>query len=296
MKKLLRNFKYKMEYFYRKNLSVNKREDYIAKLYKRRIGHTLEWNRLESYTEKMQFSKLYDVNSKKIKLSDKVEVKKWVADKVGEQYVIPTLGVFYKAEDINYELLPKKFVIKTNNASGTNIIITDKDKVNKDKINKKLNNWLKEDFAFKSFFEMHYSHIKPKILIEEYIETNNNDLQDYKFLCFNSKVEYCWLDIGRYSNHKRNIYNTKWELQNFNQYNYGNTKYEVLKPKNYDKMLEIAEILCQGFEHVRVDLYNVDGKIYFGEMTFTNGSGFERIYPDEYDRILGGLWKMSKDN
>lgn len=125
---------------------------------------------------------------------------------------------------------------------------------------------------------MHYYKIKPKILIEEFINAQNGDLQDYKFLCFDSNVYYCWVDIERHENHKRNIYNLNWELQPFNQYSYRNSTSKIEKSKNFDKMIEIASVLCKGFGHVRVDLYNVDGNIYFGEMTFTNGGGFVSLY------------------
>ena len=108
------------------------------------------------------------------------------------------------------------------------------------------------------------------------------ELQDYKFLCFDGKPCFCWVDIGRYSNHTRNVYNMEWELQPWNQGTYAHYEKPIDKPKNFEKMIEVVEILASNFAHVRVDLYNVNGKIYFGEMTFTNGGGFDRILPVEY--------------
>ena len=290
IKKALRNIKYKFEYYLKKKLPIKNREGYISKIYMKRIGHQLDWKNLKTYTEKMQYSKLYDINELKVKLTDKIAVRDWVANKIGKEYLIPLLGIYSRPEEIDYDMLPSKFVIKTNHGSGTNIIVRDKSKIDINKINKKLNVWINQDFSYISCFEMHYSSITTRIMVEQLIETPNNDLQDYKFLCFNSMVYYCWVDTGRYTDHKRSIYNLDWELQPFNQYNYNNA--EVEKPKNFDQMVKIAEKLCKGFSHVRVDLYNVSGKIYFGEMTFTNGGGFEKIIPEKYDRILGDLWNI----
>ena len=151
--------------------------------------------------------------------------------------------------------------------------------------------WLSTDFGYKSL-ELHYSGIAPKIIAEEYIETEYGELQDYKFLCFGGKPYFCWVDMGRYSNHTRNVYDLNWELQPWNQEAYAHYEKPIPRPENFEKMIEIATILSQGFSHVRVDLYNVNGKIYFGEMTFTNGGGFDRILPTEYDRKLGDLWQL----
>lgn len=113
---------------------------------------------------------------------------------------------------------------------------------------------------------------------------------DYKFLCFNGIPYYCWVDTDRFSNHKRNIYDMDWNLQPFNQYSYGNSNYDIPRPSTFEEMKKIATRLSEGFDHVRVDLYEIDGKIYFGEMTFTNGNGTEPFVPDEYDYKLGALW------
>ena len=145
------------------------------------------------------------------------------------------------------------------------------------------------------FFELHYSEIKPRIIAEEYIDSGKYELQDYKFLCFDGKPYYCWVDIDRYSNHKRNVYDMDWILQPWNQWTYGNSLVTIPVPKNYEVMKDIATKLSAGLSHVRVDLYNVAGKIYFGEMTFTNGGGFEKITPPEYDVCNAWLPSLSRD-
>lgn len=273
-----------------KKLSKEKYKNILSKMYKKRIGHNLDWNNLCTYTEKMQWEKLYNDNPLKTQLSDKYKVREWVKEKIGEEYLIPLLGVWENFEDIDFSTLPDKFVLKTNHGSGTNYIVKDKSKINLKQLKRLFNDWMKIDYAFNTGFEMHYSNIKPLIIAEKYIESEYNELQDYKFLCFNNKPYYCWVDMNRYTSHTRNVYDLDWNLQEWNQFTYGTYKEPIEKPKNFDKMIEIAECLCKGFSHVRVDLYNVKGRIYFGEMTFTNGSGLDPIVPEEYDTKLGDLW------
>ena len=153
--------------------------------------------------------------------------------------------------------------------------------------------WIKQDFAFSGRgFEMHYSHITPKIIAEKYIVDSNGELNDYKFLCFDGVPYYCWVDVGRFTDHRRNVYDMNWVLQPWNQYSYRNTEQILDKPDNFDDMIRIVKTLCKGIPQVRVDLYSVNGKIYFGEMTFTNGKGYELIYPEKYNVMLGSLWKQ----
>lgn len=279
----------------RKRMSKDQYEAELSKQYKQRIGHELNWDSIDSYTEKMQWSKLYDVDPRKSELTDKYKVRKWVADKIGEEYLIGLLGVWDSFDEIDFSKLPERFVLKTNHGSGTNVIVRDKHTLNLKNTRRKFKDWLDTDFGYKSL-ELHYSAISPKIIAEEYIETEIGELQDYKFLCFDGQPYFCWVDMGRYSHHTRNVYNLDWELQPWNQETYAHYEKPIEKPKNFDKMVELVKTLAQGFAHVRVDLYNVDGKIYFGEMTFTNGGGFDRILPMEYDKMLGDLWNLPRMN
>lgn len=150
---------------------------------------------------------------------------------------------------------------------------------------------MKENFAYKHGLELHYKDIPPKITAETYIEDKNKELNDYKIMCFSGTPKFIWVDKGRFTDHRRNIYNTNWELQPFLQL-WENTKEEILPPENLDKMINLARILSEGFPFVRVDFYNVDGKIYFGEMTFTSASGIERFIPSDYNRILGDMLEL----
>ncbi|MEJ8767649.1 ATP-grasp fold amidoligase family protein [Oceanobacillus sp. HCA-5259] len=256
------------------------------------MNEKLDWNNLKTYNEKMQWAKLYDNNDLKTTLTDKYLVRDWVKDKVGEKYLIPLLGVWETFDEIDFDHLPQKFVLKTNHGSGTNMIIKNKKELDKNKAREQFTKWLRLNYAYLSGFEMHYKHIKPKIIAEKYIVDNDGELKDYKFLCFNGEVYFCWIDVGRFGDHRRNVYNLNWELQPWTQHKYKNTDKPVPKPKNFDLMVDLASELCEGFPHVRVDFYNVDGKVYFGEMTFTNGSGFERIHPYKYNLMLGELWNL----
>lgn len=266
-----------------------------AQLFQKRKGETLDWNHLESYTEKMQWEKLFDKDPRKSLLSDKYKVRDWVTEKIGDEYLIPLLGVYDSLKEIDFKELPNQFVIKTNHGSGDAVIVRDKKNL---KVYQKLNLWRKINISLQkdygsNYLELHYSDIEPKILIESFMQSGDGDLQDYKFLCFNGIPYYCWVDVDRFSNHKRNVYDLNWNLQNWNQYTYGNADNEIPKPQNFSKMIEIARKLSEGFGHVRVDLYNINGKIYFSEMTFTNGSGFEPIVPKSMDYELGKLWNIN---
>lgn len=271
------------------------RMEYDAALYEKRLGRPLDWNCLETYTEKMQWAKLFDKDKRKVTLSDKYAVRAWVEKMIGNEYLIPLLGKWNNYKEIDFGKLPERFVIKTNHGSGDAVVVRDKTNMSfADKIamRRRIQDALRRDYGAQ-FCECQYSDIKPCIIAEQYIESGETDLQDYKFLCFDGEPYFCWVDIGRYTDHKRNVYDLNWKLQDWNQRNYGNSQYTLEKPKNFEKMVEIARTLSQGFSHVRVDLYNVDGKIYFGEMTFTNGSGFEEITPYSANRMLGELWKLS---
>lgn len=265
---------------------------YIEFLYNKKIGRKLNWDNLCAYTEKMQWSKLYDATDVKTELSDKYLVRKWVEEKIGKDYLIPLLGVWNNYDEIDFEKLPNQFVLKTNHGSGTVIIVKDKYKINHKLSRQLFDDWMNTDYSYLFGMEMQYTKIKRKIIAEQYLDTGDQDLQDYKFLCFDGRPYFCWVDLDRFKNHTRNVYDLNWNIQPWNQYTYGNSKKDIPKPKNFEKMVEIASLLCVGFSHVRVDLYNINGKIYFGEMTFTNGSGYERIVPDEYDFKLGKLWNI----
>jgi hypothetical protein len=274
----------------RKNMNKEEIKKIIEKEYDSRIHEPIDWESPKKYTEKIQWRKLYFQDERTTNYSDKILVRDFIRESIGEEYLIPVLGEWETFDEIDFESLPSSFVLKTNHGSGTNIIVKDKTQLDKKTAETLLNGWMKTDFGYSHGFELHYSGINRKIYAEQYIDFNGNDLEDYKFLCFNGKAYYCWVDVDRNGDHKRNVYDMEWNLQPWGQAK-KNTEREIPKPTNFEMMITLAEKLATGFSHVRVDLYNVNGKIYFGELTFTNGSGYDLIYPREYDNHLGSLWE-----
>lgn len=266
----------------------------IAEQYKWFTGLLPDLNNPKRFNEKIQWRKVYDINPIYSFLTDKYCVREWVKNKIGEEYLIPLLGVWEKASDIDYNLLPDKFVLKTNNGSGTNIIVTDKNKLNKKVANETLDYWLKRPFCFLGY-EMHYKDISPLIIAEKYMKPDfgEEDIRDYKFICFNGVPYFCWVDLDRNHGHKRKVYNLNWEPEPWTVGPYGWCDIDIEKPKSFSKMIEIAKVLCKGFAYVRVDLYEIEEKVYFGEMTFTSANGMEIFYPDVWDYKLGELWDIN---
>lgn len=260
--------------------------------YQKKIGHSLDWNNLQTYTEKMQWEKLYDKNPLKAVLADKYRVREWVENRIGKEYLIPLLGVWDSFDEIDFSKLPKQFVLKTNHGTGTNLIVKDKEKLNIKRTKRMFDDWMRTNYAFTNSLELHYNDIPRKIIAEKYLETESGELEDYKFLCFDGKPYFCWVDLGRFTKHTRKVFNMQWEVQPWTQSSFEIADCDIPRPQNFDQMVEITASLAKGFSHVRVDLYNVDGKIYFGEMTFTNASGLSRFIPEEYDKVLGEYWNL----
>lgn len=284
-----------IEYLYLSNVKKEKYPEVLKKMYKKKIGKELNLENPTSYNEKIQWSKLYDSRPIKTKLSDKYLVRDWIEDKIGQEYLIPLLGVWDQFDEIDFDALPNQFVLKANHGSGWNIIVRDKEKLDKAQAKIKFDKWLKKNFAFYGL-EMQYKDIKPKIIAEKYIVLEDiNDLPDYKFFCFHGKVFCLYTMIDYTFDHSKGqlgFFDRDYKLLPYHRLDFKPIREQVSKPKNFDKMVELAEHLSQGFEHVRVDFYNLNGKIYFGEMTFTNACGFSVFVPDEFDYIMGKEWKL----
>lgn len=296
MNKFIKFLKREYRYYHLKNMDKSDYPNFLENEYKKQTGYNLDLSNPQTYTEKMQYSKLYKNDDPlKTLLTDKLLVRDWVADKIGDEFLIPLLGAWDNYKEIDFDVLPDQFVLKTNHSSGWNLIVKDKNDINHFKEKIRFTRWINKEFAYINDLQLHYKDIEPKIIAEKYMEDSNGKLNDFKFLCFDGNVYYCWVDVGRHERHYRNVYNLDWELQPWTQHTYGNAPYSIEKPKNFERMVEIAKKLAEGFSHVRVDLYNVDGNIYFGEMTFTNSGGYELIYPEEYNYKLGELWNVKHD-
>ncbi len=265
--------------------------------YKKKTGKDLNLNNPTTYTEKIQAAKLLRRDPLLTELSDKIRVKDWVKDKIGEEYLVQLVaGPYNDPDEIDFSKLPDKYVIKTNHGCGTNIVVTDNAAISEKQIRKQLKKSLKYNFAYHSL-ELQYKNIKPQIYIEKFIiEDGMDDLPDYKFFCFDGKVYCLYVMINTYPDHhksKLGIFDRDFNLLPYRRGDFEPITCQIDKPEKYDEMVKLAEILAEGFSHVRVDLYNIEGKIYFGEMTFTTGSGIFRHVPDEFDMILGKQWDLN---
>ena len=255
----------------------------------------LDLDRPRYFNEKIQWLKLYDSTPIKTRLSDKYLVREWVIEKIGEEYLIPLIGVFNKFEDIYVEKLPTQFVIKCNHGKGYNIIVKNKSLLNITFAKSKVEKWMEENYAFSNGLELQYRDIKHKIIIEEYIDDGTGDLRDYKFICFNGKPIFLYVDCDKHSNPKRNLYDLNWnQLTHKINSNLSSFFPSLEKPKDFEKMVKLASILSQNFTYVRVGFYIAKNKIYFGEMSFTDSSGIEDISPKSFDRRLSSLIKLPK--
>lgn len=249
----------------------------------------------KTFNEKLQWLKLYDRNPYYTKLVDKYEVKKIVAELIGEQYIIPTLGVWDSAEDIDFEKLPDKFVLKATHDSGRVIICKDKSKLDIAKAREEMAYSLKRDF-YALTREWPYKNVPRRIIAEAFIEDKSGDLKDYKFFCFNGKVEFFKVDFNRFTGHKANFYDKDWNILQLEEIAYPSDKEQIhKKPKNFDKMIELVEILAKKMQFIRIDFYNNEGNIYFGEITFFPNSGMVKYNPEEAENKLGALIKLPTD-
>ena len=277
------------DYDYYKNLTEDQYPKELAEWYHNKTGKYLNLNNPKTFNEKIQWLKLYDSTPLKTRLADKYLVRDWVKEKIGEEYLIPLLGVYEKFDDIDFRDLPNQFVIKTNHGSGWNMVVKSKEDLNYENTKMLFDTWMSKNFAFEYGLELHYKNIQPKIVIEKYIDELDSDILDYRFFCFNGVPGYVWVDSGSGTqDHKRNIYNMNWEQQNY-KVNYPLIDTPITKPETFEKMVELAESLSENFCFVRIDFYSVKGKIFFGEMTFTPQSGTGKWEDERINLAYGEL-------
>lgn len=268
-------------------------EKEINKKFEKIFGYKINWENPVTYNEKINVAKLYAANDIKTRLTDKILATDWVIEKLGSECkIIPVIATYDSVDEIDFSKLPERYVMKMNNDSGSVFICDENHPITKDILAKYRYCFEKRNFAYVGF-EMQYKNIKPKIMIEKYM---GDKIRDYKFFCFSGEVYSCQVDFDRFSNHTRNFYGKDWNLLPYNNGKFKNYDKTVKKPKNFEKMWCLAEKLSAGFDQVRVDFYDIDGEIYFGEMTFTSADGFKPFYPDEVDFEMGKMWKFDIDS
>ena len=262
---------------------------YLKLRFRFEMKQKLDLKNPKTYNEKLQWLKLNDRNPLYTTLVDKYAVKDYVANVIGKEHVIETYGVWDKFDDIDFNLLPNQFVLKCTHDSGGLVIVKDKNTFNKEKVKEKIEASLKRDF-YLTGREWPYKNVPRKIIAEKFmVDESGYGLKDYKFFCFDGKVKALFIATDRMKDGEE----VKFDFfdRDFNhlpfERGHKNSKSEIKKPEKFDEMIEIAERLSSSLKHVRVDLYNVNGKIYFGEMTFYPGGGFERFEPNEWDYTFG---------
>lgn len=249
----------------------------------------------QRFNEKLQWLKLNDKHPEYTRMVDKYEVKDFVKEKIGEEHVIPTLGVWDSFEDIDFNALPDRFVLKCTHDSGGFVICPDKSKLDLEKARKKINKRLKRNH-FQKHREYPYKGVKPRIIAEQFMtDESGTELKDYKFFCFNGKPKMLLLASNRAHGAYMNFYDMDFNLLPVQRKAHPNAKISFPKPKGFEDMKHLAEILSEGIPHVRVDFYDINGKIYFGELTFFSGSGNIPFHPDEWDYKIGEWLELPKE-
>ena len=258
------------------------------------MGHKLDLKNRRTFNEKLQWLKLYNRKQEYTIMVDKYAVKQYVADNIGEEYIIPTLGVWNKPEEIDWNTLPNQFVLKTTHGGGSGGVIICYDKLTFD-INdaiKRLNKSLKQDI-YLSYREWPYKDVSKRIIAEKYMTEGDNELKDYKFFCFNGSPYCLKIDFDRFIDHRANYYDTDMNLLPFGEACcMPDYKKELKRPENFERMIDIVKILSKDIPFARIDLYNSKGKIYFGEITFFPAGGMGKFVPFEWDYKLGHLLKL----
>lgn len=268
---------------------------YLEKLFKYRMKEKLDLDNPISFNQKIQWLKLYDRNPEYTKLVDKYEVKKYIDEKLGKGFTFPTLFVWDRFEDIDFDKLPDQFVLKCTHDSGGVVICTDKNKFNKKAAKKKLNGSLNKNYYINSR-EWPYKLVKPRIIAEPLmVDDSGVELKDYKFMCFNGKVKCIFTCTDRYegSGLKVTFFDTNWEKMPFERH-YPIDEKEIKKPASYNEMVSLAEMLSKDIPFVRIDFYEINKRPYFGEMTFYPGSGLEEFTPRKWDDILGNWIQLPR--
>lgn len=298
MNKLLIALKdpYRVPYFILKRIAFLFKDDekYLKWYYFLNMHQFPDLEHPKSFNEKLTWLKLHDKHPEYSGLVDKYEVKQYIADKIGPQYVIPTLGIWDNAEDIDFDKLPDKFVLKITSDSGGLVICRDKSKLNYKKTVRIMKKAQKRHFYAENR-EYPYLDVRPRIIAEQYMETEpDKSLNDYKFFCFDGEVKIMFVATGRPVDTRFDFFGLDFNHLPFKQ-GHPLADKPLKKPECFEEMKAVAQILSQGFRHVRVDLYEIDGKVYFGELTFFHFSANMPFEPEEWDYKMGGWLKLPVD-
>lgn len=263
-------------------------EEYLKRRFKLMLGYDLDLDNPRSFNEKIQWLKLYDRRPEYTVMVDKVKAKQYVAGIIGEEHIIPTLSVWNDPDEIDFNALPERFVLKCNHNSGSGVYICrDKSKLEISRVKAELRKGLRQNYYLHGR-EWPYKNVERRILAEQYMDDGNHELMDYKLMCFNGVVRCCFTCTERFSGNglKVTFFDNDWNVMPFERH-YPKSDKPIKKPVCYGQMIEFAEHLSHGIPFVRVDFYEINGVVYFGELTFYPGDGMEEFSPIEWDYKLG---------
>ena len=293
MKKKKKITPYRILYAVVRRLSFLIKDDktFVSLIYFCKLHKRLNLKNPKTYNEKLQWLKLYNRKPEYTQLVDKYEVKEYVAKIIGKEHIIPTIGVWEKAEDIDFKSLPQQFVLKTTHDSGGLYICKDKKQINVDEIKRKMTKALKRNF-YRIHREYPYKDVKRRIIAEQFmIDDSGKGLRDYKFFCFDGEPKIMFVATDRPTDTRFDFFDMDFNHLPITQGHPQATK-TIAKPKGFEEMKEMATILSKDIPHVRVDFYDINGKVYFGEMTFFHYSGLVPFVPEKWDLIIGNWLQL----
>jgi len=272
---------------------------YLSIKFRTRMGYWMDWKHPKTFCEKLQWLKVYDKHPEYTMMVDKMAVKDYVANIIGREYIIPTLAVFDSADDVDFDALPNQFVLKCTHDSGGLVVCKDNSKLDRKSARKKLCKGLKRTYIIQNR-EYPYKNVSRRIIAEQYLENSaspTSPLVDYKFFCFNGEPRYCQVIQDRDTKESIDFFDMDWNHQEFiGLIGLGPKPVHAVKcpqkPKSFETMKQIAKALSQGTLFSRIDLYDINGKPYFGEITFFPASGLGKFIPNKYDEILGAMIQL----
>lgn len=244
-----------------------------------------------TYNEKLQWIKLFNHNPLMPICCDKYTVREFVSSQGGEKLLNNLIWQGYNPEEIPFDNMPERFVIKVTHGSTFNIICENKNKLNRDEVITSCKKWLKAKFL-PCYGEWFYGKVKPRVIVEEYLEDNSGQLRDYKVFCFNGEPKYIRIDSDRFTKHKMDVFTPEWQRITGAHMGYPCSEYEIERPKCLLELLEAARTLSKPFLHARIDFYIVRDAVIFGEITFTNGAGFDRFSSYDFDLEMGNQLEL----
>lgn len=288
------DYRFALEAMKGKHRDVDDRE-YLERMYHGLLGKRLDLEHPQTFNEKLQWMKLYDRNDLYTAIVDKCEAKDFVANIIGKEYIIPNYGVWETAEAIDFQALPEQFVLKTTHDSGGVVICKDKKTLDINAAKAKLTKSLKHDY-YSKFREWPYKNIHPRIIAEQYLAEADAGVADYKFHCFHGEPKVVLVCTDRFASDglKEDFFDMDWNHLPIRRPQHGNAAVAPKRPSQLEQMISIAKRLSAGFPFLRVDLYEVGNKVYFGELTLFPASGLRAFIPSKWDEIMGSWIQLDK--